>query len=116
MAISESDLIVPTLELLAEDPFAGRGASVGELIPRLRSALRPEGRDTENLRNRGDDRFSMKVRNLMCHRTLEKRGLATYLAGDSSGRLRITAKGREVLRLSRRAPARSGQLALALHP
>ena len=116
MAISESDLIVPALELLAGDPFAGRGASVGELIPRLRLVLKPEGRDVERVRNRADDHFSMKVRNLMCHRTLEKRGLATYLAGDDSGRLRITEKGRQMLRLARRAPGRNGQLALALHP
>jgi hypothetical protein len=116
MAISESDLILPTLELLDEDPYAGRGASVTELIPRLRLALKPEGHDAEAMPNRADDYFSQKVRNLMCHRTLEKRGLASFVAGDGSGRLRITDKGREMLRLARRAPRRDGQFALPLHP
>lgn len=116
MAIAESDLIVPALELLVETPFAADGASVTDLIPHLRGSLRPRGHDAETMPNRADDYFSQKVRNLLCHRTLEKRGLATFVAGSDPGRLRITDKGRTLLRLARAAPRRNGQLRLPLHP
>ena len=115
MTISEFDLIVPALAVLAEEPFTGQGASVSDLIPRLRDTLRPEGHDAQTMPRRVDDYFSQKVRNLMCHRTLEKRGLATFVAGEPVGRLKITDKGRTVLRLSRVVPRNDGQFMLPLH-
>lgn len=112
MAIREFELILPALEVLAAGQFVHQGASVRDLIPHLRAALRPEG----PMARRGDDRFSRKVRNLMCHRTLEKQGLATFVEGAPLGRLRITDKGRTLLRLAQASVRPAGQLALPLHP
>jgi hypothetical protein len=116
VAIREFELILPALEVLAAGEFVHQGASVRDLIPHLRAALRPEGRDTEPMAKRGDDYFSQKVRNLMCHRTLEKQGLATFVEGEPLGRLRITDKGRTLLRLAQASARPDGQLALPLHP
>ena len=116
MAIREFELILPALAVLAAGEFVQQGASVRDLIPHLRAALRPEGRDSEPIARRGDDYFSRKVRNLMCHRTLEKQGLAIFVEGAPLGRLRITDKGRTLLRLAQASACHDGQLALPLHP
>lgn len=117
MAIREFELILPALEVLAGGEFADAGASVRDLIPNLRAALRPRGHDADAMPRRRDDYFSQKVRNLMCHRTLEKQGLATFVAleGERLGRLRITDKGRTLLRLAHASARAHGQLALPLH-
>ncbi len=117
MAIREFELILPALEVLAGGEFADAGASVRDLIPNLRAALRPHGHDADAMPRRRDDYFSQKVRNLMCHRTLEKQGLATFVAleGERLGRLRITDKGRALLRLAHASARADGQLALPLH-
>ena len=67
--ISEKDLIVPALELIAEQ---SNGLSTTELINLLRQIKKPCGRDVEILKGRNDDVFSQKVRNLVSHRSIDK--------------------------------------------
>lgn len=70
--ISESELIIPALKAIAQEP-EGR-ILTATLIHKLRARLKPAGLDQAILDNRNDDRFSQKVRNLVSHKTLEKRG------------------------------------------
>ena len=71
--ISEPELIVPVLFLLANSP---NGLNTTQLQKELRALLHPTGDDLLILNDRGDDRFSQKVRNLTSHDTLLNRGLA----------------------------------------
>lgn len=54
-----------------------------ELISLLRERMQPEGEDLEMLKNRNDDKFSQKVRNLVSHKSLEKYSI---LVKDENGR------------------------------
>ena len=83
---SESDLIIPALEVIAEHPD---GIDTSELLSLLRRQLKPTGDDLEILAGRNDDKFSQKVRNLKSHDTLEKKGLAIFV----DGRFHITPAG-----------------------
>ena len=49
------------------------------LILSLRHDMQPNGEDLEILKNRSDDKFSQKVRNLKSHRTLENEGYADFI-------------------------------------
>lgn len=69
MAITEKELIVPALKLIAEQT---KGLSTTELIKLLRHELKPSDKDTEILKGRNDDAFSQKVRNLISHKSIEK--------------------------------------------
>lgn len=69
MAITEKELIVPALKLIAEQT---KGLSTTELIKLLRQELKPSDKDTEILKGRNDDVFSQKVRNLISHKSIEK--------------------------------------------
>lgn len=69
MVISEKELIVPALKLIAEQT---KGLTTTELIKLLRQELKPTGRDIEILNGRNDDVFSQKVRNLISHKSIEK--------------------------------------------
>ena len=71
--ISEAELIVPALFLLANAP---NGLNTTQLQSELRALLHPTGDDLLILSGRNDDRFSQKVRNLTSHNTLLERGLA----------------------------------------
>jgi hypothetical protein len=73
---SESDLVIPALEIIAASPV---GIGTSELSSILRRQLKPTGDDLEILAGRNDDKFSQKVRNLKSHDTLERRGLATFV-------------------------------------
>jgi len=77
MPYSESELVLPALATLIE---RGRSSGMGttELIAALRERLKPNGADLVILKGRNDDHFSQKVRNLVSHNTLAKKGLATY--------------------------------------
>ncbi len=77
MPYSESELVLPALATLIE---RGRSSGMGttELIAALRERLKPNGADLVILKGRNDDHFSQKVRNLVSHNTLVKKGLATY--------------------------------------
>ncbi|WP_099557455.1 hypothetical protein [Hartmannibacter diazotrophicus] len=78
LPISERDLIHPTITIIAEYGDPDEGLSISELAPFLRDILRPSRDDLSALRNRSDDRLSQKIRNLVSHRTLERRGFAIY--------------------------------------
>lgn len=69
MVISEKELIVPALKLIAEQT---KGLTTTELIKLLRQEFKPTGRDIEILNGRNDDVFSQKVRNLISHKSIEK--------------------------------------------
>ncbi len=69
MPITEKELIVPALKLIAEQT---KGLSTTELINLLRQEINPIGRDAEILNGRNDDVFSQKVRNLISHKSIEK--------------------------------------------
>lgn len=51
--------------------------------------MKPSGHDIEIIAGRADDYFSQKVRNLVSHHTLEKKGLAVH----KGGKFYITKKG-----------------------
>lgn len=95
---SETDLVVPALELIAARPD---GITTSELQSELRASLRPSGDDLTLLDGRSDDKFSQKVRNLKSHDTLERKGFATF----ANGRYKITALGETI--------ARSGKAVMA---
>lgn len=92
---SESELVLPTLELLAASPS---GLTTSELIAKLTDRFNPDGPDAEILANRQDTHFSQKVRNLVSHRTMQRGDLWSYDEGD--GIHRITAAGRSHLATS----------------
>jgi predicted HNH restriction endonuclease len=88
---SESDLVVPALEIIAR---RRDGIATTELQSELREALRPSGDDLTLLEGRSDDKFSQKVRNLKSHDTLERKGFATFV----EGRYKITPLGEAIAR------------------
>lgn len=87
--IKESDLILPALYIMTQDP-RGR-VSTSRLIPVLTALLRPTGVDAEILRGRSDTYFSQKVRNLKSHNTLISKNYAKY----EDGEYHITNVGRQ---------------------
>jgi len=89
--IPESDLIIPTLEILDKSPNGE--ARTTEIIQKLEERFGPEGEDSEILEGRQDTKFSQKVRNLKSHKTLENAGLAEHIYRG----FRITTKGRKLV-------------------
>lgn len=90
--ISEPELIIPTLRHLRGNPD---GLKTEKMIELLTTELNPIGEDLTILAGRNDTKFSQKVRNLIAHRNLEGKGLATYDA--TTGISKITKKGMEHL-------------------
>ncbi len=66
--IAEKELILPTLYIIENN---NGSILTSDLIQQLREIMKPKEEDIEILKNRNDDRFSQKVRNLRSHRTLE---------------------------------------------
>lgn len=95
MIYSENDLIIPTLNYLLL--HKENGLKTSELIILLSDELEISGRDAEILTGRNDTRFSQKVRNLVSHRTLENKGLATYENIGRDGLHKITDEGEKYL-------------------
>lgn len=98
--ISERDLVVPALKVIAANP----DISTSDLINKLTEDLRPTGEDAKLLKGRSDTKFSQKVRNLVAHKTLDQRGPAGYTTYKRKGRNgyhRITLKGTAYLRKAR---------------
>lgn len=93
--VTEGQLVQPTVSVIAEYGDPHSGLSINELAPFVRDQLRPSRDDLEPLDNRNDDRLSQKIRNLVSHRTLEKRGLAIYrkTADHAHGRYVLTDLG-----------------------
>jgi hypothetical protein len=111
---SESDLVLPALEVIAAHP---RGIGTSELSSFLRRQLKPTDDDLEILAGRGDDKFSQKVRNLKSHDTLERQGLVTFVNGlyyiTQGGEL-LASAGREVFGSLRDQGFSEGQRQAAL--
>lgn len=97
MSVRESDLLIPTLRILAASPNGF--AATSTLIARLEDYFSPSGIDAATLQGRSDSHFSQKVRNLVSHRTnstgLEARGWAVY--DQQRQGWTITQNGRELL-------------------
>ncbi len=95
--ISESDLLIPTLQILDSHPKGEMTTS--ELIPTLAAHFKPQGEDAEILANRQDTKFSQIVRNMVSHNgsanNIITKGYVEYV--DVSKSLRITKKGRDLL-------------------
>lgn len=79
--ISESDLILPALYIINQQP----GSTTTQLIDELRQIFNPTGEDAEILRGRSDDKFSQIVRNLVSHHTLDQRLEYTILGLSETG-------------------------------
>lgn len=96
--VSESDLVLPSLRLMAERPNGF--ISTTDLIAELEQVFNPKGRDAQIIEGRSDTYFSQKVRNLISHRHSENSFIANgYAEYDDARRgLRITDDGRELLR------------------
>ncbi len=95
MLYSEKDLIIPTLNYLLLNKESGLTTS--QLIKLLSYELEISGKDAQIITNRNDTYFSQKVRNLVSHRTLENKGLATYVRIGQDGLHKITDKGEKYL-------------------
>ncbi|MBL4693554.1 MAG: hypothetical protein JKY92_09530 [Magnetovibrio sp.] len=87
--IVESELIVPTLEILEASPHGEMSTS--GIIAKLTERFKPRGEDAWILNGRNDTKFSQIVRNLKSHGTLVNSGLAE----DTEDGFRITESGRK---------------------
>ncbi len=112
--ITEADLVPHVLGLLNQPEHCEAGLTVADLDRLLRDILHPTGEDLAWLEGRYDDRFSQKVRNLHCHRTLEKPGFAEFVEAGGAGRLKITEAGQAYLNAYMLYGDRGEQLALDL--
>lgn len=92
--ITETELILPSLFLMSLNDGS---ITTADLIPKLRSIMKPSGEDLEILSGRNDDKFSQKVRNLRAHRTFERFGYAAYKGAARIGHVEITEEGKEHL-------------------
>lgn len=96
--ISEADLLLPTLRILASQPNGSMTTS--DLIVELTEVMNPQGEDAEILEGRQDTRFSQIVRNMVSHKDMQgniiAEGFAVHL-GRREG-LQITEAGRLHLR------------------
>lgn len=79
----EVDLVDPAVALIAKFGDVEYGLEISVLAKKLREIIRPTAYDLVPLKGRNDDRLSQVIRNLVSHRTLERRGLATYRKGSS---------------------------------
>lgn len=93
--VTESDLVGPTLRLLATAPAGFMKTS--DLIVSLNAIFNPTGKDAEIATNRKDTYFSQKVRNMVSHRDKNfiSVGQAEYEREDKG--LTITDVGRALL-------------------
>jgi len=81
----EADLILPALKILWDWREKLDLVPTSMLSQEIRHAVVPTPYDLEPLKNRNDDRLSQVIRNLVSHRTLEKRGFADYVASTELG-------------------------------
>lgn len=90
---------MPALRLLGECARPEVGLSTQDLRAELRRSIKPNPEDLESLKGRNDDRLSQVLRNLISHRTLERRGLANYYRDPATGEghYRITDAGNDLL-------------------
>ncbi len=88
--ISETDLILPSLYFIEKET----GITTSKLKILLTELFKPTGRDAQIAKNRGDTYFDQKVRNLVSHDTLEKKGYTEYRKVGNNGTHHITDIGR----------------------
>ena len=99
MAITEKELILPALKALKDAPNGT--LTTTQLIQTLRNELKPTGDDLTILKDRSDDKFSQKVRNLKSHNSFTGCGLAIYTSprsGENSGTFTITEQGKTYIK------------------
>jgi len=98
--ISEVDLLLPTLRILAAQPSGAMTTS--DLIESLTEVMNPQGKDAEILEGRRDTRFSQIVRNMVSHKEMQGNIIAEGFAIHTGRRdgLQITDAGRLHLRNS----------------
>jgi hypothetical protein len=94
--ISESDLTIPTLRLLAKEPTGY--LSTSDLIAELTEEFHPEGADAEILDGRHDTKFSQIVRNMKSHKTSANNIIALGYVIEVYKGFRITDDGRAFLK------------------
>lgn len=63
---SEDEIVKVVLKIIADNP----GIRTSGLIEKARDIMKPSGEDLEILKNRSDDKFSQKVRNIKSHNTI----------------------------------------------
>ncbi|KAB2752518.1 hypothetical protein [Brucella anthropi] len=83
MRTREVDLIDPAIAVIAKYGDEELGLEISVLAKKLREILKPKEDDLLPLHGRSDDRLSQIIRNLVSHRTLDKKGLANYRKGTS---------------------------------
>jgi hypothetical protein len=93
--ISESDLLLPTLRLLAAQ--ADGYLSTSDLISALTTEFQPKGEDAEILKNRQDTKFSQIVRNMVSHKGSAANIIALGYVKRFRRGLAITDDGRKHL-------------------
>lgn len=74
--IAEGELILPALHFIYLSENGSLDTTM--LQQQLRQLMHPVGEDSKILSGRQDDKFSQKVRNLVSHRTLDKKNYAKY--------------------------------------
>lgn len=93
--ISESDLLLPTLRLLAAAPEGYMSTS--RLISELTKQFEPEGEDADILEGRQDTKFSQIVRNMISHKASPTNIIALGYAERIGRGMKITEAGRKYL-------------------
>ncbi len=73
------------------------GLPTSDLNKECTGLFQPTGEDAEILAGRNDTKFSQKVRNLVAHYTLEKRGYVTYDRSSRNNLHEITQQGQQCL-------------------
>ena len=96
--VHESDLVLPTVRLLAAQPDGFMTTS--DLIAELEDIFNPSGHDAQIATNRSDTYFTQKVRNMISHRSGPSSFIANGYAEYVSRRrgLQITDAGRLLLK------------------
>ena len=97
--VTESELVLPALWLMAQRPN-GR-IDTSDLIRGLTNIIQPTGIDAEILAGRNDTYFSQKVRNLKSHNTFERNGYAI----DVPNGFQITETGKAFVEIKDEAIA-----------
>jgi len=117
----ERELIIPSLKILMEYGADKQLVPTKLLAKELRQVIELTPADRILLKNRSDDRFSQVIRNLVSHRTLEKKGLAVYQIDSMSGEqgYKLTDVGvatlrEQGIRIEQKTVDRIGQLWLPL--
>lgn len=96
--VSEADLMMPSLRIIARQPEGF--ITTSDLIRELIYVFDPHGQDAEIIEGRNDTYFTQKVRNIISHRksptSFIAQGYAEYI--ESAKGLKITQAGRDFIK------------------